>query len=115
MKLCVGIKLILTDNIYVSDTLINGSIGTVKPLDRRSKPLCSTIYVKIDDSKTSRSLKDRRLRGEMNECVPITAKVKRFPLKKGKSTAIAERKQCLLIHGHAIPVHKPQGSTLTYM
>ena len=106
MKLCVGIKVILTDSIYVSDTLINGSIGTVKPLDRRSKPLCSTIYVKIDDSKTS---------GEMNECVPITAKVKRFPLKKGKSTAIAERKQCLLILGHAIPVHKPQGSTLTYM
>ena len=98
---CVGAKVMLTDNISVSHRLINGSIGTVKHLDRRSKPLCSTIYVKFDDPKAGNSMKDRRLRGELKECVPITATAKRFPLKKGKSTVIVERKQFPLILGHA--------------
>ena len=73
--------------------------------------------MKFDDNslKAGNSLKDRRLRGELKECLPITAKAKRFPLKKGKSTVIAERKQFPLILGHAITVHKSQGSTLTYM
>ena len=105
----------LTDNISVSDRLINGSIGTVKHFNRISKPLCSTIYVKFDDPKAGNSMKDRRLRGELKECVPITARAKRFPLKKGKSTAIAERKHIPLILGHGITVHKSEGSTLAYM
>ena len=45
----------------------------------------------------------------------LDLRAKRFPLKKGKSTVIAERKQFLLILGHAITVHKSQGSTLAYM
>ena len=71
--------------------------------------------MKLDDPKTGNSLKDRRLRGELKECVPITARARRFPLKKGKSTVIAETKQFPLILGHAITVHKSQGSTLAYM
>ena len=51
------------NNISVSDRLINGSIGTVKHTDRRSKPLCSTMYVKFDDPKAGNSLKDRRIHG----------------------------------------------------
>ena len=111
----VGARVMLTDNISVSDRLINGSVGTVKHLDTRSKSLCSTINVKFDDPKAGSSLKDKRLRGELEECLPITARTKKFPLKKGKITVIAERKQFPLILGHAITVHKPQGSTLPYM
>ena len=69
--------------------------------------------MKFDDIKAGSSLKDRRLHGELKECVPITARAKRFPLRKGKSTVIAKRKQFLLILltlGHAITVHKSQGS-----
>ena len=73
------------------------------------------IYVKLDDPKAGNSLKDRRLRGELKECVPVTAREKRFPLKKGKSTVTAVKKQFPLILGHVITVHKSQGSTVAYM
>ena len=63
LKLCVGATAMLADNINVSDRLINGLIGTVKHLDRRSKPLCSTIYVKFDGPKAGSSMKDRSLCG----------------------------------------------------
>ena len=108
MKLCVDVWVMLTDNTSVSNKLINGSIGTVKHLDRRSKLLGSTIYVKFDEPKTGNSLKDRRLHDGLKECVPIAARAKRFALKKGKSTVIAERKQFLLILRHAITVDKSQ-------
>ena len=102
MKLCVGARVMLTDSISVSDRLINGSIASVKHIERRSKPLASKIYVKFEDPTAGNSLKDRRLHGELKESVPITARAKRFPLKKGKSTVIAERKKFLLILGYPI-------------
>ena len=67
----------LTDNIIVFDRLINSSIDTAKFLDRRSKPLCISIYVKFLDPKAGSSLKDRRFCGELKECVPITARTKK--------------------------------------
>ena len=60
-------------------------------------------------------MKHKKLQNELKECVPITARTKKFPLKKGEITVIAERKQFLLILGHAITVHKSQGSTPNYM
>ena len=69
-------------------------------------------YVKFDDPKAGNSLKDRMLRDELKECVPITARLKKFPSKKIKSTVIAERKQFLLILGHVISVHKSEKEVL---
>ena len=48
LKLCVGARLRLTDNISVSDRSINSSFGTVKHLYRLN-PLCSAMFVKFDD------------------------------------------------------------------
>ena len=95
--------------------MFNSSISTVKYLNRRSKPLSSTEDLKFDEPKADNSLKDRRLCGELKEYVPITARAKRFPLKKGKSAVIAERKQFPLILWQAITWQKSQGITLTYM
>ena len=59
LKLCVGARVMLTDNISISDRLIKGSIGTVTHLDKRLKSLCSTIYMKFDDCKSGNSLKEK--------------------------------------------------------
>ena len=71
--------------------------------------------MKFDGSKADNLLKDRRRCGELKECAPITARAKRFSLKKGNSIVIPDRKQFLLILGYTITVHKSQGSTLAYM
>ena len=103
----------LTDNISVADRLINGSIGTIRYLHfNPNYPLLGEIYVKFDDPKAGNSLKDNRLRGELKECVPIRAIVKTFPFTKGKTNVTVQRKQFPGILGHAITVHKSQGSTL---
>ena len=115
LKLCVGARVMLTDSISVSDILINGSIDTVKYLDMRSKPLYSTMFVKFDDPKAVNSLKYKKLRGELKEYVPVNTRTKRFPLRKGRSNVIGERKQFPIILGHTIIVHKSQESTLNYM
>ena len=70
--------------------------------------------MKFVDPEGGNPMKDRRLRIELKKCVPITARTKKFSLKKGKSTVISERNQFPLILGHAITVHKFQGSTLNY-
>ena len=57
LKLCIGDRIMLSDNISVSERLINGSIGTVEHLDRRSKQLRIAIYVKFDDSRAGNFLK----------------------------------------------------------
>ena len=116
LKVCVGARFMLTDNISVTDRLINGSIGTVKYCHfNRNHPLLGTIYVKFDDPKAGNSLKDNRLCDELKECVPISAVVKQFPFTKGKTMINVQRKQYPGILGHAITVHKSQGSTLEYM
>ena len=115
-KLFVGARIMLTDNISMSDRLINGSIGTVRHLQMKpDKPLLGMIYVKFDDPNSGNSLKDRRLRGELKVCVSITARTKRFPFRKGKTTVMAGRKQFPAILGHAVTIHKSQGSTLDYI
>ena len=70
LKLFVGARVVLTDNICVSDILINSSLV----------PLRSTRNAEFDDAKSTNSLRDSRLRGELKECVLITARRNRFSL-----------------------------------
>ena len=115
MKLFVSARVILTDNISVSDRLINGSTGTVQHLGMRSKPLLSTTYMKFDNPKTGDSMKDKRFFDKLKKYMLINARTKKFPITKGRNAVIAERKQFWLTLGHASMICKSQGSTLAYM
>lgn len=61
-----------------------------------------------------KSLKVKRLCGELKECTLITARKKKFLLKKVKSSVTVERKPFLVILNHAITAHMFQESTLDY-
>ena len=68
----------MTDNISVSESLINSSIYTVKYLYMRLQSLFNTMHVKFDDANVCNVWKGRRLHGELKKCVPITARKKGF-------------------------------------
>ena len=70
----------LSDNIIVSERLINGSIGTVEHLDRRSKQLRIAIYVKFDDSRAGNFLK---IRGFVVSLRIVGLQLKWFALSNG--------------------------------
>ena len=109
LKLCVCAMVMLSDNIGVSDRLIKVHLTHLNTWTRDKS------HFVVQSGFAGNSLKDRKLRGELKECVSITARAKRFPLKKRKSTITADRKQFPLILGHAITVHKSERNTLTYM
>ena len=82
---------------------------------RNGNLLNGKIFVKFDHPDAGNSLKDGRLRGELKECVAISAKPKTFDFTKGKTTIKTQRKQFPMILAHAITIHKSQGDTLDYM
>lgn len=62
LNICIGAKIMLTDNINMSDRLINGSTGTAERIHmaNQSKLLNGIIYVLFDDPFVGESLKNRR-------------------------------------------------------
>ena len=55
------------------------------------------------------------IRGELKECVPASAITKVFPFMTNNTKINFQRKQDPAILGHAITIHKSQGSILYYM
>ena len=67
-------------NINVADKLNNGSMGTVAYLHINPRDfLTGSIYIKFDDENAGKSMKNRRSREELNDCVPISAIAQPFP------------------------------------
>ena len=100
----------LTVNLDTEDHLINGSMGTIKHVYMSTRsPLDGTIYVQFDDPVAG----NKRKRRDINEeWVPILAEVRSFNMNKNVTY---QRKQFPGILGHAITIHKSQGSTYQHM
>ena len=114
LQVCEGAKIMLTKNIAIDDKLVNGTIATIKKLDRVGNDIYGDpkgrIYVKCDDKTAGARYKDSRLIPELKDCVPIEPEIVKF---FHKGTEIT-RKQFPFILAHGITTHKSQGCTIDY-
>ena len=121
LKIWIGARVVLTDNLDVDDKLCNGSEGTVKYIHMRTTISSAkdggTIYIQFDNENSGNKRKSNSLPEDIRGCVPITVKPKKISYvppggKKRYDNAIqCERKQFPLVLAHAITIHKTQGST----
>ena len=79
-----------------------------------SNPNKLFLGVRLGMSNAGNSI-NNRLCVVLKECGPIEVIVQRFPPKKRKTIVMVEGKQFPGILGHAITIHKAQGSILDYM
>ena len=115
LKICVGAKVMLTHNVDIEDKLINGSLGTVRIIDRvRNGKPTGIIYVEFDDERAGNKLKMNQY-PKIRGLVPILPRTVEFSYRHKKSNVTIERKQFPLILAEAMTVHKAQGSGFDYM
>ena len=111
---CVGAKIMLTRNLDIDDKLVNGTLATVKRLDRVGNDIYGNptgrVYVKCDNESAGSKYKDARLIQELKDCVPIQPEVVKFNF-KGKEIT---RKQFPFVLAHGMTTHKSQGGTIEY-
>ncbi|XP_068737239.1 uncharacterized protein [Montipora capricornis] len=109
-------RVMLTNNIDISDRLINGQLGTVVRIEvnqNNKKP--TIIYIKFDDAKAGNSLIQKSTNSfvRQNRVVPIEpvlAKIKIHPNKP--SSPEIQRMQFPLTLAYAVSIHKVQGLSL---
>ena len=114
LRVCEGAKVMITKNLDVGDKLINGTLATIRKLDRVGTDIHGypkgRVYIKCDDESAGNKYKDRRLIQELKECVPVNPNVGNFKYNNKEIT----RNQFPFIVAHGITTHKSQGGTLEY-
>ena len=114
LRMIEGAKVMLTKNIDVGDKLTNGTLATIKKLDRVGNDMNGypkgRVYIKCDDESAGNKYKDNRLIQDLKDCVPINPRDAHFKY-NGKDVT---RYQFPFILAHGITAHKSQGSTLNY-
>ena len=111
-----GARVMLTNNVDISDRLINGQLGTVVRIfvnEVTEKP--TIVYIKFDDEDAGNLVIDKSadifaIENKVVPIKPILAKIKLNPGKR--SSPEIERLQFPLALAWACTVHKVQGLTL---
>jgi ATP-dependent DNA helicase PIF1 len=103
--ICLGARVMLTDNLWVENGLVNGSMGTVKDVvwnkgQDPTKDMPTAIMVEVDD------YEGPKFPG--TNYIPIFPVTRRFEYKKRDCS----RTNFPLRPAYAITVHKSQGLTL---
>ena len=111
-----GARVMLTNNIDISDRLINGQLGTVARVlvnEVTQKP--TIVYIKFDDEDAGNLVIDKSadIFAKENKVVPIKPILAKIKLNPGKrSSQEIERLQFPLALAWACTIHKVQGLTL---
>ncbi|KID83166.1 ATP-dependent DNA helicase PIF1 [Metarhizium guizhouense ARSEF 977] len=103
--ICLGARVMLTENIWVENGLVNGSMGTVRVIVWRegqdpTKDMPTAIMVEVDDYEGSKF--------PGTDYIPIFPVTRRFEYKKRDCSCT----NFPLRPAYAITVHKAQGLTL---
>ena len=114
VELCKGARVMLTNNVDVSDGLVNGAVGTVHGFIADEKQNIKCVMIKFDDDKVGAQKKSEcPHQQEYPHCVPISRMEVSFPIARGRRHVMMTRKQFPITLCWASTVHKVQGKTLT--
>ena len=107
-----GARVMLTNNIDISDRLINGQLGTVARIlvnEVTQKP--TIVYIKFDDEDAGNLVIDKSadIFAKENKVVPIKPILAKIKLNPGKRSQEIERLQFPLALAWACTIHKVQG------
>ena len=115
-KVKVGARVVLTNNLDVSDGMTNGAYGTVTCVVLNKDPgreQVRTILVQFDSPVVGKAAIARsRWKKQFPHSVPIERTEMQFPLRRGKMLHTASRQQFPLFLAWGVTIHKVQGLTL---
>ena len=116
LKVKVGARVVLTNNLDVSDGLTNGAFGTVTCVLLNKDPnreSINTILVQFDSAEVGRAAKTKSMwKKYYPDSVPIGRTEANFPVRQGKMLHTASRQQFPLFLAWGVTIHKTQGMTL---
>jgi len=116
LKVKVGARVMLTNNLDVPDGLTNGAFGTITCIVTNKDPNIAavrTILVQFDSLEVGRAAKaNSRWKAHYPHSVPIDRVEANFPFRRGKMMYTATRQQFPLFLAWGVTIHKTQGMTL---
>ena len=112
LKIAVGARVMLTVNVNVTDSLVNGARGEVIHIVTVASRKVKTILVKFDDENVGReAIRASQHRDRFSNAVPISRVEVKFNA-RGKRGSEVTRSQFPLTLAWATTIHKVQGLTL---
>ena len=117
LQIKAGCRVMMIDNIDISDSLCNGSLGTVRTILQDKHGMVAILMVLFDNPDSGRELRrlSPRLATAFPNCTPIkrqTVKYSTAKHSKGIRANLASVQQFPLIVSFASTTHKIQGATI---
>ena len=112
-----GCRVMMIDNIDVTDCLCNGSVGSVKGIVRDKNGVVQFLMVKFDNDDSGREMRrcHPRLEKSFPGCTPVKRQMVKYSTSarsKGSRANLATVQQFPLIVSFASTTHKMQGQTI---
>lgn len=119
LKLCIGIKYIVTNNINVEDGLFNGARGTLKQIDTEksssNNEIVLRVWIEFENKNTGQETKQQYEYYYRTHNIPSTwtpINFMKISIRVGNSaSSFVLRRQLPLREGEAITIHRSQGRT----
>lgn len=114
LKIKVGARVVLTQNLDVSDGLTNGVYGTIRGIEQtREDGEARVVFVQFDHPRVGeKALRVHDRQADFSYSVAIQRTEATFPLRRGRNTCQAMRKQFPLFLAWGVTIHKVQGMTM---